>query len=186
MSWYNRFKNYLYRRSLQRDTAQQNRLGVIKNYTNSRFVGIWFDGSNPENFRLADKFALKLAEKGKKVELLGYVRKIKKDEEIPFEHLPPKEVNWYGVPSASFSKQWTDRPYDLLLCLHTKECKPLEYMAQLSAAKCKVGRYSENTVECYDLMVSLTPNHDLQQMIKQVDQLLNDINKNQIQNATAV
>lgn len=186
MSWLGRLKNYLYRRSLSRDTAQQNRLGAIKNYANSRFIGIWFDGTDQENFKLADSFAHKLASKGKKVEVLGYVRKIKKDEEIPFEHLSPKKINWYGVPDLASRKIWTDRPYDLLLCLHTKECKPLEYMAQLSAAKCKVGRYSQGTIDCYDLMVSLQPEQQLQQMIKQVDQLLNDINKNQTQNATAV
>lgn len=186
MSWYARFKNYLYRRSINSDTAQQNRLGIIKNYANSRYIGIWFDATDRENFKLTDNYAYKLAAKGKKVEILGFVKKVRKDEDIPFEHIAPKEVNWYGVPSEATKKTWAEKPYDILLCLHTKECKPLEYMAQLSAAKCKVGRYSENTVECYDLMVSLSEDKGLEQMIKQVDQLLNDINKNQTQNATAV
>ncbi len=176
----------MFRRSLRRETAQHNRLGVIKNYANSMFIGIWFDGSNREHFKLADNFANKLASKGKKVEILGYVRKVKKEEEIPFDYIGPADVNWLDIPKPDVQKEWVNKPYDLLLCLHTKECKPLEYMALLSTAKCKVGRYNENTIDCYDLMVSLEPEQGMPQMIKQVDQLLNEINKNQTQNATAV
>ncbi len=186
MSWFSRFKNYLFRRSLERETAQQNRLGVVKNFDGSRFIGIWFDGRNRENFQLADKYAEKLAGKGKKVEVLGYVKKVKKDEEIAFDYLDPEQISWLGIPQQDARKLWADKPYDILICLHTNECKPLEYLAQVSVAKCKVGRYSENTIDCYDLMVSLGTEQELPQMIKQVDQLLNDINKNQTQNATAV
>jgi hypothetical protein len=186
MSWYSTFKEYLFRRSLRRETAQQERLGEIRNYTNSRYIGIWFDGSNRENFIAIDAFARKLASKGKKVEILGYVGKVRKEETIKFDHIDPHRISWAGIPDANTKEIWAQIPYDLLLCLHTKPCKPLEYLANISMAKCKVGRYTTDTVDYYDLMVSLQPEKDVSQMIKQVDQLLNEINKNQQQNVAAI
>ncbi len=186
MSWYNTFKEYFFRRSLSRETAQQERLGEIRNYTNSRYIGIWFDGSNRENFTVIDALARKLASKGKKVEILGYVGKVKKEEKIKFDYIEPHRISWAGVPDANTQEIWAKIPYDLLLCLHSKPCKPLEYLASLSGAKCRVGRYASDTIDCYDLMVSLQPENDLPQMIKQVDQLLTEINKNQQQNVAAI
>lgn len=186
MSWYSAFKGYLFRRSLKRETTQLKRLGEVKNYANSRYIGIWFDGSDRDNFIAIDALARKLASRGKKVEILGYVGKLKKEEKIKFDFIEPHRINWIGIPDANTQEIWAGIPYDLLLCLHTKPCKPLEYLASISMAKCKVGRYADDTVEYYDIMVSLSPEKELPQMIKQVDQLLTEINKNQNQNATTV
>ena len=174
-------KRYFYGRSLRQHLGAYKHQGVMMNYANARYIGIWFDGENRETFAQVDAFARKLASKGKKVEILGFVGKVKKQEDIPFEYLDPKEISWAGVPGESALKEWAAKPYDLLLCLHPAPCAPLEYMATASKAKCRVGRYADETVECYDLMVMGAT--DLNKMMRQVDQLLNDINKNQQQNA---
>ncbi len=176
-------KRYVFWRSLKAETILLKRNGEVKNYANSRFIGIWFDASNREQYTVIDAFARKLTAQGKKVDLLAYVGAVKKSEVIKFEHLEPKEISWAGVPNANAIENWADKPYDLLLCLHPTSCRPLEYLAMLSKATCRVGRYSEDTVECYDLMVSLGDSKDLEAMINQVDKILTQINKNQQQNA---
>jgi len=183
MAWLSALKQYFFRSSLKREAATLKRSGEVKNYANSRYIGIWFDATNRSEFDTVDAFARKLVAKGKKVELLAYVGKVKKEEDIPFEHLEPSEISWAGVPNSNTVKLWAQKPYDLLLCLHPQSCQPLEYLATLSQAKCRVGRYADDTVDCYDIMVSLSENPELPRMIKQVDQLLTEINKNLQQNA---
>lgn len=179
MLWLNAIKKYFFGRSLRQDTSVAKHTGAVKSYANSRYIGIWFDGSDRDNVAMVDAYARKLTNSGKKVELFGYIDKVKKDEVIKFDYLEPKEVNWAGVPVANAIDVWSGKNYDLLLCMHTHTCRPLEYLAALSKAICRVGRYETDTVECYDIMVSLGDEKSLAQMIKQVDQLLTDINKNQ-------
>lgn len=181
MAWLSALKQYFFRRSLRERLGASKHHGSVMNYSNARYIGIWFDGSNREDFAQIDAFARKLAAKGKKVEVLGYLDKVKKLEDIPFEYIDPKEVTWAGVPSQSVLNEWATKPYDLLLCLHPRSCTTLEYMAAMSQAKCRVGRYADDTVECYDLMVMGAA--DLAKMTKQIDQLLNEMNKKQQQNA---
>ncbi|CAN5191867.1 hypothetical protein BH09BAC1_BH09BAC1_05760 [soil metagenome] len=183
MPWFDALKRYLFRRSLQLETTLLNRKGEVRNYANSRFIGIWFDATDRENYTLINSFSKTLSAKGKKVEVLGFIDKVKKTETILFDYLEPKEVSWNGVPNENAIDIWASKEYDLLLCLHPNPCNPLEYLAMLSQAKCRVGRYSEDTVECYDIMVSLNEEGELPSMIKQVDRLLTEINKNQQQNA---
>ncbi len=171
-------KRYLFRRNMKQAAPVLKRTGEVKNYANARYVGIWFDGSNREQFALIDAYARKIVGKGKKVEILGYAGNVKKNEDVPFEYIRPREIGWTGVPVEDVVEEWCEKPFDLLLCLHPKECRPLEYMALQSKAKCRVGRYGEGVVECYDLMVMLEE-PDLAKMIKQVDHLLTDINKKQ-------
>jgi hypothetical protein len=59
-----------------------------------------------------------------------------KEEKIKFDHIEPHRISWAGVPDANTQEIWAKIPYDILLCLHTKPCKPLEYLASISIAKC--------------------------------------------------
>ena len=89
-----------------------------------------------------------------------------------------KAVNWYGVPIDERVDAYCNKNFDLLICAMTTDSKPLEYIAYLSKAKYRVGRFAENKTRLYDLMIQVDVNHDLNYLLQQMTHFLESIKYN--------
>ena len=150
---------------------------TIVNYNEAQKVGVLYNASDPAEVALVSKYMHGLQQKGKHVKGLAYIPDHKQAAEVTADHFTDKNVNWLFVPSGMDVESFMKERFDLLVNLYTRPCLPLEYIAALSEARYKVGRYIEDKTYCFDLMVYLDEQKGLGNMIKEVDHLLTEINK---------
>ena len=147
------------------------------NYSRANYVGILFDASEPGNIAVVKQYVKRLQNDGKKVEMLGFLKNKKQAEGSDFDYFTLSGVSLFHIPDKEVSA-FANKPFDLLISLHTGTILPLEYISALSKAKCRVGRYIENKTWCYDMMVYAGEEKPLSELVKQTDYLLTEINKN--------
>lgn len=175
MSLWNSFRNYFYRKKLRKQLeALQVRRSVI-NLVDAQRVGILFDYYHPENEASIVHLAGEMRSAGKEVEALGYNRK---KDTVPKEGirlLNTSEVSWAKVPAGETAHYFAKQHFDLLLCCFIYPNAALEFIARTSHARWRVGVYSPDKTDCYDLMIHLEAGKDLSAMIEQTKKILNQI-----------
>lgn len=150
---------------------------TVVNYNDAKKVGVLYNAADPADVALVSKYIQSLQQKGKVVQGLAYIPDPKKALDVTADHFTNKHVSWLFVPNSMDVQSFIKERFDLLVNLYTKPSLPLEYIAALSEAKYKVGRYIEDKTYCFDLMVYLDEQKNLGSMIKEVDHLLTEINK---------
>ena len=151
------------------------------NFSEIKTVGILFDAANPEDFELIKRYVLYLREHRKRVKALGYFN----TKQIPpmayskleYDFFSTKELNWFGKPSSVVIQNFIDEDYDLLIDLNINDQFPLKYISALSKANFKVGKYNENEMEIYDMMIDSDNTKTLKYFLRQVDTYIIMLNK---------
>ena len=123
-------------------------------FDNVKTVGIIFDATNAEDFDIVKRYVVYLREHQKKVKVMGFFSK----KEIPaltyskleYDFFTIKELNWMGTPNSVVIRNFIHEEYDLLIDLNIHDHFPLKYIAALSKATFKVGKFNENDIEIYE------------------------------------
>ena len=183
MALFPKLRKRLHHYFLKKKLADLTMDNSIVNYYNARSIGVLYDATQPEDRQLVKKYIVRLKEQGKQVDSLAYLNLKKLVEDFTEEHFTPKQVDWLYRPDNA-TQAFAEKPYDLLINLCTRRNLPMEYLAATSKARYRVGRYIEDKTYCYDLMVYLSEEKALSNLIREVDHLLTEINKHT--NAKAV
>jgi hypothetical protein len=146
-----------------------------------RTVGILFDSSNPEDYELVKRYVVYLREHTKKVKVLGFFS----TKNIPtltyskleYDFFSLKELNWYGKPNTHIIENFINEEYDLLIDLNIHDHFALKYIAALSKAKFKVGKFKEGDEQIYDMMIDADNTQKLKYFLRQVDTYITMLNK---------
>ena len=144
-------------------------------------VGILFDATKLEDFELVKRYVLYLREHRKNIKAMGFFT-TKQIPDLAFSKLEYdffslKELNWFGKPSSVFIQNFIDEEYDLLIDLNVQNLFPLKYISALSKASFKVGKYRENDLEIYDMMIDSDDTKSLKYFLRQVDTYIIMLNK---------
>jgi hypothetical protein len=147
----------------------------LTNLTKAKTFGIIYDSTVPGNDVAATKIAEWLRNKGKEVAVLGFMndKKITSKEDV--EIFNAQDINWYGVPKIDRIKNFCDQDFDVLLCGINDDNRPLEYIAYMSKAKCRIGPYIQDKVGAFELMVNMEKGTPLKATLEKMIVLLNQI-----------
>ena len=63
-------------------------------------------------------------------------------------------------------------PYDVVINLALNSCLPLRYIAAVSQARFRVGRFDKRNTYCYDLMLNIRDDIGIQELLVQVENYL--------------
>jgi hypothetical protein len=176
MNILDRIKEHFYQSVLKQKGSKSKR--AITNLDDAKTIGIIYDSTNADHDITVTKFAEMLRNKGKTVEIMAYINDKKVDHKGDIAIFNPKVVNWYEVPLDERVNAFINKPFDLLLCPITNDCKPLEYIAYLSKAKYRVGAFNEQKTACYDLMIEMGNKTDLNYLLQQMVHFLGKLNTN--------
>lgn len=150
-------------------------------FSNAKTVAIIFDAASPEDFELVKRYVLYLREHRKKVKVMGfYPTKRIPDmtySKLEYDFFSAKELNWFGKPSAMVVQNFINEEYDLLIDLNISDHFALKYIAALSKASFKVGKYNEKDIELYDMMIDSDNTKTLKYFLRQVDIYITMLNK---------
>lgn len=144
---------------------------------------ILFDAGNDEDTALIKKQIQLWQNKGIKVDVLGFISKVKKNTTLPLNYISSKHINWMQIPSINIIDEYANKQHDVLLNFFTNSLLPLEYIAALSKSTLRIGKYNSSKTYCADFMIHLKNGNDLQELIAQTEHYLNQLNKKDIQHA---
>jgi hypothetical protein len=152
----------------------------IYNFDTAKTCGIIFNASSQETYDKAKQFIDFLKTKNINVVAIGFVdSKEVKDfyrETIHFKFFSRKNINWYGKPKNENVDDFINKKFDLLIDLSLENDFPLEYIAAMSMAKFKVGRFTSDQGD-YDFMIDINKNKTHDFLIEQIRHYLENLNK---------
>lgn len=176
MAFLNNLKRKLHERKVASVRKQQTR-GAIHSYKTVKNVGILIN----ENEDSAGKLALALKKyfqgEGKTVKLLAYSHADAVSTDLPYPCFCRKDLTFsFGPKKHEAALNFSTSSLDLLISLHFDRVLPLEQLTVLNNAPIKIGPYSEDQSDLYDLMFYDSPNN-LEQFVTIVKQYFKTINK---------
>jgi hypothetical protein len=171
-----KFKDMIWYFQFKRELAVVDRYKKYIHLDEAENIGILFDASNEENYKLAFNFARTLTNKQRKCKALGFVN----NNTIPhychprlsFDYFTLKDLNWYNKPVSPFVKDYIQTEFDISINLDIGNNNSLNYISGLSKAHFKVGRYNEKNTDLYDLMLDMKEPVELPLFITELNHYL--------------
>jgi hypothetical protein len=166
---------FFQRRALRKALDRQPPARRSIHYDKARLIGILFDASELEERNSVVRFAEKLRQSGKKVSMLGFFDHAVESTDFLFPIFTEANFDWMLRPKGEALKHFLQEPQDLLIHAGVHGNMFAEFIAASSKAKLRVGPYTGRT-ECYELMVDVSGNTDVNYYLKQVEFLLEKTN----------
>ncbi|MCP4313491.1 MAG: hypothetical protein GY790_19720 [Bacteroidetes bacterium] len=178
-----KLKESIGKKILKRKKRGADREVRVHNFETARTAIILFDTGDPESFNAIREFRKFLEGEKINCRTFGYVQQ----KEIPQELLLRKnysfitknDLNWYMKPSGEVVDAFYYSDPDLLFDFTLDVPLELQFLVQLSSARFKVGCFTKEEND-YDLMISLTDNHEigfLAEQFKIYIAMLNPVNE---------
>ena len=167
--------DFFFKKELKSNPRQRE----VHNLHSAQSIGILYDATEREDMLKVSEFVNALFQTKKDVKALGFVNL----KELTHHHMPMlqfdffflKDLNWYYKPQNYIIKNFVEKDYDILINLCNSTCIPVKYLAGISQAKFKVGKYEED-IDLYDMMIDIKEN-TLSALIKEVHHYLTVINQ---------
>lgn len=170
-------------RFLRRESASVNRNPSMVNLAGAKSIGILYPLFTLTEYNEVEAFVADLQKEHKEVKAMGYLQ----HKELVSRFLPKlsydffskQEVNWFFKPMNARVNDFILTRFDLLIDLSLEDHLPLKFIAGLSLARCKVGRFSEESTIYYDLMIKTAPLQRLPEFITQIKHYLTIIKQHE-------
>jgi hypothetical protein len=183
MSIIKSIKNFIANHALKQELQSHRRERKANkfNFNDIKTVGILFDATSSEDYEIVKRYVLYLREHRKRVKVIGFFNTKTLPpmtySKLEYDFFSAKEINWMGKPSTTVIKNFIDEEYDLLIDLNVHDHFALKYIAALSKANFKVGKYSERDMEMYDMMIDADNTKTVKYFLRQVDIYITMMNK---------
>lgn len=168
---------------LQQRLSTQKRKTFFRNFNEVKTVALLFNATNQQDFDLVKRYVHYLKEEKKKVKAIGYFDASKLPEfsysRVEYAFFDNRDLNWHLKPLGNEIDDFINKEFDLLIDLNIFNDFPLYYIAVLSKAKFKIGRYKEKT-NAYDLMIEFPGDKGIKYFLRNIDHYLLQINQNQL------
>jgi hypothetical protein len=169
------------RRKMKAESDALKRKPQVFNLADAKSIALIFDASDKDEFELIKKYVLYLREYKKAVKAIGYFSQ----KEIPeltyskmdYDFFNSKELTWYQRPQNKYVENFIQEKYDVLIDLNIHNRFPLKYIAAISNAAFKVGKYDTDEQWMYDMMIQHDTKQGLKFLLRQVDTYLQMVNK---------
>jgi len=162
-------KNYIARRSLQKEYQAIRRQKANVSLEQARNIGVLYAISDEETYKTIHTFLKSLKTESRSVIALGFLN----DKKVPtFLHqgvynsiITLNDVNWFGKPVNQYVRNFFREKFDIFLNISTSDHFPLLYISACVNASMKVGKYQEAHTEYYDLMIKTADDTSQKELI---------------------
>jgi hypothetical protein len=141
------------------------------NFQTAGTAGILFDAGKPDDFRLIKEFSKYLASINIDCTMIGYTDADEIRSDLLFREnisiFCNKDLDFFFRPSHPDAIKFIGKKFDMLIDLSLAEYFPLRFIASLSTASFKIGRYEEND-KIFDLMIDIRSKPEVGYLIEQI------------------
>lgn len=173
----NKYGNY--RLNQERKLVKRNKQSL--QFTSAKNIALVFDAGIEDELDLIKDFIKDIRDLKKSVKSVGFfnLKQVPplQYSKLEYDFISQKELNWWGMPSDDFIKTFINEEFDILIDLTIKDYFPLKYIAATSKAKFKICAYNENKIKDFDLLLDISKDSSIKNLLKQVKHYLNFINK---------
>ena len=148
------------------------RIVKVQNLETAKTIGILFDAKNQEDHKRVVSFANTLCnEYSMKVEVLAYINKKELQTSFEYEsnftYISEENFNWRGKAITDTISKFLDQNFNIFIDLTIENTYAFEYIASLSKANFRVGKFSEDKMP-YDFMIDIKNDKSMDYFIKQI------------------
>jgi hypothetical protein len=168
---------------LRRKVAKMKRQKILYDFASAKYVGVLCVPQNEVNTANIKKFLQYLSQKGIKYSVIGYFDERKVPENFLYlkgiDFITQQDLNLLFMPKENVIGKFIAEPFDMLINCNLVDYFPIEYIASLSVAKCKVG-IKRDGQSCYDLMIDISKNKTFEYFLKNLEIYLSNLRNSQI------
>jgi hypothetical protein len=157
------------------------------NLADAKTIGILFCYSTAEDFDLLKKYVIYLKECKKKVKVIGYFDMTEEPpnlsySKVEYEFFTRKDLNWHLRPENIYINNFIEEERDVLIDLNVQGVLPLQFITRKAKANFKIGKFSDEGKEIYDMLIDSDSTKSFKCFLAQVDTYLSMINKKETTN----
>ena len=162
-----------YYRKEQSHTDRQCQMTSLQD---ARRIGILYTLDDVPDYDRVSDFVTLLQGSHKEVKALGFVKNKNLIQrflpKISYDFFSKRDLTWFYKPIHSQVKDFIEKEFDLLIDLSLHDNFPLKYISGLSKALLRVGKFSEENSEYYDLMIDMKPTMTSEEYLGQIQHYL--------------
>jgi len=148
-------------------------------FNEAKKIGLLYDATDLKDYEAVKQFVKDIRAQQKEVMALGFVDKKELSQnqfaQLGLEFFSKKNLNWKMIPSHKAVTNFINEKFDIVINLGKNEIFPLRYIAALSKARFRVGRFDKQFTFCYDLMIQTENDSDIRHFIHQAENYLKQI-----------
>ena len=169
---------------LRQKSEKVKRQKTLFDFASARHIGILCSPQDEISTGHLKKFLHYLSQKGIRYSVFGYFDGKAIPENFLYwkgiDFITQQDLNFLFIPDNRMTEKFISEPFDILINCNIVNYFPMEYMAQLSVAKCKVGMQSEGD-SYYDLMIDVQKNRTMEYFLKNLEIYLSNLRSPQIE-----
>jgi len=181
VSLFRKIKHWIRMFFFRREMKKASRKKMVVGLEESRKIGLVYEASSEETYRMATDLAKELQKSGKRVKAMGFVpHKTKPDyllDHLNFSYFSRKDFKWNLKLKTDTLKEFVNTEFDILIDLSPSDLFLVKYLSGLSGARYKTGKYHPEYVEVYDLMLQVDDAFPLDELIEHTINYLQMIKK---------
>src|SRR5688572_4894522 len=160
--------NMRFQKELQKVRLQREAVG----FDEAKKIGLLYDATDEGDFEAIKTYIKGVRKEQKEIYALGFVDR----KELPrtqfaqygIDFFTRKDLGWNMIPGNLTVDNFISEPYDVVINLALNSCFPLRYIAAVSKARFRVGRFDKRNTYCYDLMLNIRDDIGIQELLVQV------------------
>jgi len=174
------------RHYLSKEQTHLDRNLRLLNLEQAKRIGILYTLDDIPDYDKVSEFVSELQHNHKDVKALGFVKNknliTRFLPKLSFDFFSFRDLSWFYRPIHIKLKDFIEKEFDLLIDLSVYENFPIKYIAGLSHYFCKVGRFSEENSNYYDLMIDIKSSATLEDYLGHIRHYLTIINSHEESN----
>ena len=151
---------------------------MLFDFASAKYIGIVCAGEDETGTAHLKDFLHFLSQKGIKYLVLGYFPAKKIPDNFLYwkgiEFITQSDLNLFLIPQSPIAEKFIDEQFDMLINCSVADHFPVEYIAQLSRAKCKVG-IMRGEDSCYDLTIDIKKQKNVEYFMENLKIYLSNI-----------
>jgi len=165
---------------LRRKKARVKRQKALYDFASAKYIGVLCSPQNEVDTGHLRDFLQYLLRKGIRYSVLGYFDGNQVPENFLYwkgmDFMTRKDLNFFFMPEGPMVEKFIREPFDMLINCNIADYFAVEYMSQLSVAKCKVGIMRKGE-PAYDLMIEIEKNPTIEYFLKNLEKYLTNLRK---------
>jgi len=163
-----------------KEVQKQKHKSEVIGFGDAVSIGILYDATDERDYETVKAYVKTVRGTYKKdILAMGFIDKKK---------LPASQFAQYGldfftradldfrlIPNNPIVKNFIEQKFDILINLNAGNCFPLRYIAALSRSRFRVGRYDQKYTTCYDMMIHLSAETPIKEVIEETEYFLRKI-----------
>jgi hypothetical protein len=137
-------------------------------FADARNIGVLFTVEDKQKHELVKAFVRQLEQQGKKVQTLTFLPEKKENYDFLFDYVTEKDFSLTGKINSQTAIDFSRTNFDFLFYFDLNSNKYAANILSTSNAKCRAGRYHENSKGMLEFMLKAEDNIDMQTLINQL------------------